>query len=326
MNSLVRIAAAMLGLELMLQPTNSQQPTPTFQTGVTLVNVPVTVRNNGTLVTDLDKNDFEILDEGKRQKISYFARQFDVSLNIDTDNSLNVALLLDVSGSVLHIIGNERTTAGQFFEQVLHAHDSGIVVAFADSVLLWQDFTSSTDVLKAALTRVKPFGSGKTVLYDAITFTAAEKLRFRTGTKIMVVISDGLDTASEVNLESAVAMAQATEVVVYSICEEGPANSAMDQFRRIQLLDPIRYAPGCSALKAISEATGGRLLSISKSVSVQKVFESIREEIRGQYLLGFSPSNPARPGTFRKLQIKTTHGDLTVQSRQGYYTPKATEH
>jgi len=109
---------------------------------------------HGILVTDLNKNDFEILDNGKRQEISYFARQADVPLN--------VALWVDVSGSVLEIIKDEKVTAGQFLEQVLRPHDNGAIVSFADSVVLWQDFTSSIDLLKAGLTNLKDVGAPRT--------------------------------------------------------------------------------------------------------------------------------------------------------------------
>jgi len=300
----------------------------TFKTGVTVVNVPVTVRGDGILVTDLHKNDFEILDNGKRQEISYFAHQDDVPLN--------VALLVDVSGSVRQIIEDEKVTAGQFLERVLRPHDRGIVVGFSESVILWQGFTSSIDLLKAALTNLKPVALAApgltsdprragTALYDAVAATAKREFPLQTGTKIIVVISDGLDTTSSTTLESAVGSAQTMEVVVYSICKEDLDNSATEQYRWIHKSDISRYDSGCSALKALSEPTGGRMLSVSKTMSMRMIFEVIGEEIRGQYLLGFSPSNPGRPGARRKLQIRATRKDirmrrdLIVRGRNGYY-------
>jgi len=305
-----------------------QASSPTFKTGVTVVNVPVTVRGDGILVTDLHKNDFEIFDDGKRQEISYFAHQNDVPLN--------VALLVDVSGSVRQIIEDEKVTAGQFLEQVLRPHDTGIIVGFSESVVLWQGFTSSIDLLKAALTNLKPVTlpapvskrafRGDTALYDAVAATATREFPLQTGTKIIVVISDGLDTASLATLESAVGSAQTMEVVVYSICKEGRDDSALDLYRKIHARDIMRYASGCSALKALSEPTGGRMFSISKIMSMQMIFSAIGQEIRSQYLLGFSPSNPGRPGTRRKLQIRATRNDiratrrdLVVRGRNGYY-------
>src|ERR1700684_1700014 len=102
MHSSIRIAVVMLGLGGILPPIKPQEGPPTFKTGVTVVNVPVTVGRLGGLVTDLEKNDFEILDNGKRQEISYLARQADIPLN--------VALLVDVSGSVNQIMEDEKTT------------------------------------------------------------------------------------------------------------------------------------------------------------------------------------------------------------------------
>jgi len=200
------------------------------------------VRGHGILVTDLNKNDFEILDNGKRQEISYFAHQADVPLN--------VALLVDVSGSVFEIIGDEKLTAGQFLEQVLRLHDRGTIVSFADSVVLWQDFTSSMDLLRAGLTNLKDVGAhthflrrnpkqGGTALYDAITTTLTQKFPLQTGTKVVIVISDGLDTISQGTLESAVGAAQAMEVVVYSICREDPGNSEVQEDSCVGY-DPLR--------------------------------------------------------------------------------------
>ena len=309
-----------------------------FKAGVTVVNVPVTVRGHGILVTDLNKNDFEILDNGKRQEISYFAHQADIPLA--------VALLVDVSGSVFQIIEDEKVIAGQFLAQVLRPYDSGIIVSFADAVVLWQDFTSSINLLKTGLINLKDIGApagllrrdpqrGGTALYDAITTTVTQKFPLQTGTKVMIVISDGLDTISQATLESAVSASQAMEVVVYGICREDPANSEMDQYRRIHRLDTIHYASGCAALKALSEPTGGRMFRISKAKSMQMIFEVIGEEIRSQYLLGFSPTDPGRPGTLRKLQVMTTRRDFIVQARKGlvdrsgaasYYVPKANKH
>ena len=329
MNSSSRIAVVTIGLGLFSSPMNAEQASsPTFKTGVTVVNVPVTVRGDGILVTDLHKNDFEIFDDGKRQEISYFAHQNDVPLN--------VALLVDVSGSVRQIIEDEKVTAGQFLEQVLRPHDTGIIVGFSESVVLWQGFTSSIDLLKAALTNLKPVTlpapvskrafRGDTALYDAVAATATREFPLQTGTKIIVVISDGLDTASLATLESAVGSAQTMEVVVYSICKEGRDDSALDLYRKIHARDIMRYASGCSALKALSEPTGGRMFSISKIMSMQMIFSAIGQEIRSQYLLGFSPSNPGRPGTRRKLQIRATRNDiratrrdLVVRGRNGYY-------
>ena len=115
------------------------------------------------------------------------------------------------------------------------------------------------------------------------------------------------------------------EVVVYSICDEDSAHASVEAYKRLHEGDVMRYAAGCDALRAVSEPTGGRMFQIGKKMSIENIVKIIREEIRSQYLLGFSPSNPAREGTFRKLEIKTKPRQLEVQARKGYYTFKPGE-
>jgi len=323
-----RFAAAIVVWCLICRTVTPQDAVPLFQTGVTVVNVPCVVRERGgSLARDLHKDNFEIFDEGKRQEIRYFARQADIPLTL--------GVLLDISGSVRDIVEREKRTAASFFRKILRSNDYGMVTSFADSVRLWQDFTASVEDLNASLISVRPvlgprpFASdapqGGTVLYDSITVTAMEKFRHRAGSKVIVLLSDGLETNSSVTLESAIKAAQATELIVYSICDNDPAHEELDAYRRLHRNDAIRFTSGCDALRAISEPTGGRMFRIGKNASVEQIFDAIADEIRGQYLLGFSPSKPAREGSFRKLEIKTKPAGLIVQARKGYYTFKHDE-
>jgi len=149
MTAASRIGLFGLAVAFASQTLTPQATSPIFQADVTVVNVPCVVRDRrGGLVTGLDKSNFELFDGGARQDIRYFARQADIPLA--------VGLLLDTSGSVRDIVQREKETAGTFLRQVLRPSDSGMVVSFADSVSLWQDFTSSTDQLNAALLKVRP--------------------------------------------------------------------------------------------------------------------------------------------------------------------------
>lgn len=230
---------------------------------------------------------------------------------------------------------HEKETAADFLQQILRPRDAGMVVSFADSVSLWQDFTASVDNLRTALTKVRsvlgppPFEfnarQGGTVLYDAISVTATEKFKNRTGSKLLIVLSDGLDTNSSVTLETAIKSAQAMEVVVYGICNKDPTHQELEAYKRLHQTDAIRYSSGCDALKAIAEPTGGRMFEEGKNSNIKEIFDAIREEILGQYLLGFSPSNQAREGRFRTLDVKTKRRNSIVQARRGYYTFKRDE-
>lgn len=132
-----------------------------------------------------------------------------------------------------------------------------MVVSFADSVSLWQDFTASVDSLRIALTKVRPVlgpppfefnaRQGGTVLYDAISVTATEKFKNRTGSKLLIVLSDGLNTNSSVILETAIKSAQAMEVVVYGICNKDPNTKNLRHTR-----GSIRLTPFVTRLAVMS--------------------------------------------------------------------------
>ncbi len=165
---------------------------------VNVVNVLCTVYDKrGALVTDLGKEDFEVLENGRPQPIRYFAR--------DSDLPLTVALLVDVSGSVKEFIDQEKGAALQFLEAVLRPTDQAVLLGFSSTIVQWQGFTSSPEYLRMALARLRavPFRGlpqegpmPSTLLYDAVYQTAQEKLKKIPGRKVMVVVSDGLDNGS----------------------------------------------------------------------------------------------------------------------------------
>src|SRR5271169_3170078 len=188
---------------------------------VDVVNVLCTVADKrGALVTDLRKEDFEIRENGRKQEIRYFAR--------DTDLPLTVAMLMDVSGSVRQAIEAEREAAGRFFDAVIRPTDHALLLGFSSTLVLWQDFTSSTERLRGALAQVHaiPFRGLPDVgqampgmlLYDAVYQTAMGKLKGVPGRKMMLIVSDGLDNGSQMHLEEALQAVQATNTIVYGIC------------------------------------------------------------------------------------------------------------
>lgn len=273
---------------------------------VDVVNILCTVYDRrGALVTDLKQEDFKIFENGKPQQIRYFARE--------TNLPLTLALLLDVSGSVQHFVELEKDTAARFLEAVLRPDDQALLMGFSSTIILWQDLTPSAPRLKAALQRLRavPFkglpGEGQpmpsTLLYDAVQAAANEKLKNVAGRKAMVIISDGLDNGSSIKQDAAIAAVQATNTVVYGICYESGQGGLF----------------GCSYLKSLSEATGGRMFQVGKKLSLQEIFKIIEDEMRSQYALGFVPSNRAHDGKFRRLEVKVAQKGFRVQTRRGYY-------
>jgi VWFA-related protein len=281
------------------------QETP-IKVDVDVVNVLSTVYDQrGALVTDLTKDDFEIRENSRRQEIRYFAR--------DTDLPLTVALLVDVSGSVGRFIAEEKEAAAKFLEAVLRPTDHALLLGFSSTLILWQDFTSSTDELRSALSKLRPVPfrglpaqdqpMPSTLLYDGVTATASRKLAGVPGRKTMVVISDGLDNGSQTHLEEAVKAVQATNTIVYGICYESGFS-------------------GCSFLKEMAEPTAGRMFQAGKKVPLEKIFETIEAELRSQYSIGYVSTNAARDGSFRKLEVRVHRRGLKVRARKGYYAAR----
>ena len=304
----MRIARNLMLLVAICSRTHGQavpagEPGSSIKVDVDLVNVLCNVYDRrGVLVNELDQQDFEVREDGKPQLIRYFARE--------TNLPLTVALLVDVSGSVRRFVETEKETAARFFKQILRPEDQALLLGFSSTMILWQDFTSSVEKLGAALERLRPVPfrglplAGQpmpgTLLYDAIYGTAHQKLNAVTGRKVLVVISDGLDNGSQKKLEEAVAAAQSTNTIVYGICYQGPF-------------------PGCSFLNNIAEPAGGRAFKVDAKTPLSKIFQTIEEEMRGQYALSYVPTNRAHDGSFRKLQVRVHKPGLRVHTRKGYF-------
>jgi len=281
-------------------------PDTPFKVDVDVVNVLCTVYDKrGALVQDLDRGDFEIRENGRRQELRYFAR--------DTDLPLTVALLIDVSGSVRGWVETEKDAATEFFKDVIRPSDQAMLIGFSSTIVLWQDLTPAVEHLQSALGRLRavPFRGipldGQpmpgTLLYDAVSLTARQKLANVAGRKVVVVISDGLDNGSVSHAEEAVAAVQSSNAIVYGICYETGFS-------------------GCSFLKGLAEPTGGRMFRAGRKSSLTQIFQTIERELRSQYALGYEPTNRAHDGTFRKLEIKIRGRGLRVQSRKGYFAAR----
>jgi len=299
------------------QPTPEQpEQAPTIKVDVDVVNVLCTVRNrNGGLVKDLTKDDFQVYEDGKLQPIRYFSRE--------TDLPLTIGLLVDVSRSQERLLETEKRAAAQFFSQVLRKQDMAFLISFGSDAQLEQDFTNSQRLLRAALeglrvrsdpgglypgpvpTVTRPRG---TVLFDAVYLAAREKLRGEVGRKALVLITDGVDMGSRVRLDDALEAAQKADAIIYSV----------------HYFDPAAYSgmwvrADDHDLKKLSEQTGGRLFRVGRKQTLESIFDEIQQEMRSQYSLGYTPSNPARDGSFRRIEIRTRQKDLKVQARKGYY-------
>lgn len=282
---------------------------------VELVNILCSVRDkHGAYVKDLRKEDFELLVDGHRRPITNFAPE--------VASPLTVALMLDVSGSVVRVIPDEKAAARRFFTQVLRPGDKALLAGFAGLIAVWQDLTSSVENLQLALDRATEFAwnpdqklethpRGGTLLYDAVTLVAGNKLKRLTGRKTIVLITDGDDQGSIATLKKAVQAAQEADAVIYGIRYQD--RSFGGQFGL------GTFDTGMGALVHLSEPTGGRAFDAMKDTSLEGAFNAISEEMRNQYGIGFTPSEEKGKGEFHKLEIRLRKPGLKAQARAGYY-------
>lgn len=293
---------------------------PTIQVTVDVVNVLCSVRDKrGALISNLTKDDFEIVEDGKRVPIKYFARESDLPLTI--------GLLVDVSASQENLIDIERRAAHGFLSSVLRKKDMAFLISFGGEAELLQDYTNSARLLQKGLellrvnsgvgglhpgpvpTMGQPRG---TVLYDAVYLAATEMLAREVGRKAIVLITDGVDQGSRLKLEQAIEGAQKADTVIYSI----------------YYVDPSAYygrgifGVSNAALRKMSEETGGRLFKVDRKNGLPEIFDQLQQEMRSQYSIGFTPASDRKDGSFRRLDVRARDKNLKVQARKGYYAIK----
>jgi VWFA-related protein len=297
-----------------------EDPPPSITVDVSLVNILASVHDkHGGLIGNLNKDDFTILEDGKPQTIKYFTRESDLPLTI--------GLLIDVSASQKNLLDIERQAAHQFFSQVLRKKDEAFLISFGEESELLQDYTNSPKLLQAGLSHLQinsgasGIGPGPvptisqprgTVLYDAVYLAAHEKLRSEVGRKVIVLITDGIDQGSKLKIEEAVEAAQKSDVVVYSIDYADPSAYGMFSFGGVSDF----------ALQKMSGETGGRVFKVDRRHSLDEAFKQLQEEMRSQYAIAYSSTNPEQDGSFRRLIIKVADKNLKVQVRKGYYATR----
>ena len=299
----------------------NQPPQPdVIRVDVDLVNVLCSVRDkHGAYVKGLRKEDFALRVDGHPRPITNFAPE--------VASPLTVALLLDVSGSVAAVIPDEKAAARRFFSEVLRPGDKAMLAGFAELIAVWQDLTPSVGVVQAALGRAAPFQytpeqrletrpRGGTLLYDAVTLVATNKLKPVTGRKTIVLITDGDDNGSIATAKKAVQAAQEADAVIYGIRYQDRGFSLRFGTGGPQA---IPLVSGLGNLVHLAEPTGGRAFDAMRDTGLEGAFNAISEEMRNQYGLGFTPAEPAGKGGFHKLEIRLRPPGLQAQARAGYY-------
>lgn len=289
------------------QPVEPKQPnssgeTPHFAVKVNLVRLLVTVRDSsGGLVTHLRKEDFHVLDSGVPQEIALFEQ--------NTSIPLSVAVLLDTSASVQSDLHYEADSVLRFLPALLDAgnpQDAFALFTFNWRTSLEADFSRSRKRAEHVLRALR--ADGGTSLYDAV-YLACDALSDREGRHVMIVVTDGGDTTSYKRYQDALAAAQRSDVVLYSIVVVPIAG------------DAGRNTGGEHALATLAESTGGRIFYPEGFARLNSAFEDIIRELRTQYLLGFYPQNAEEPKRYHPLRVVLRDPTLRISARSGYYEP-----
>lgn len=250
------------------------------------VNLVLTVTNRrGHFVRDLNESDLSILDNDKPvEKITYFQPQ--------TDLPLRVALVVDTSSSITHRFRFEQKAATAFLRRVLrHDSDLALVIGFNQEVTVAQPATEDMELLSAGLKKLQP--EGETALYDAVSVACQELMRVKDNQpsrRAIILITDGEDNQSHIDLQQAVERALRAEAVVYVLSTNPEYSISLAQ-------------EGDRSMKHLAEATGGRLLRAESEGDVTSAFSKIAKELRSQYAIGYKPANQGPDGLFHRLIV-----------------------
>jgi len=290
----------------------------TLKLGTDLVTVLFTaVDRNNRNIGDVRQDEITVLEDGRPQQIFTFKRE--------TTLPINIAILMDLSGSQEYTFPQEKIAAGEFLRSIIRPNrDSAAVLTFQDDVELVQGLSSRTDALNRAFDQIqfsRRFGPTSsrhqaTALYDAIYITADEVLARddirrasaaddQVTRRAIVLLTDGVDNASSRKIEEAIDRAWRAGVIIYSI-------GIGDRFR----FEGVRE----DVLRRLGDETGGRAYFPRSSDDLLNDFRQIEAELRSQYLVAYSPVNSSHDGRFRRVEVRiNARPDARLIHRRGYY-------
>lgn len=280
--------------------------------------------NNKRFISDLTKEDVRILEDGQPQEIFTFQR--------DIDLPLSIAILIDTSASEERTLPDEKAAARSFVESVLRPdRDEAAIVSFTGEVTLEQGFTGNVDRLRRAIDRVEfvpPSGyigggvvvggtppisgtnqmlAGSTAIWDAVWASSNELLALSADhtRRTIILLTDGYDTISQVKMHDAIERAQKADALIYAIGIGDNYHGGVDE----------------GSLRKITGQTGGRAYFPRSESDLRSAFVQIQRDLREQYLVAYSPSNKARDGSYRKIQIEVVDPELRKQKLKLNYRP-----
>jgi Ca-activated chloride channel family protein len=282
--------------------SNLGAQTPTFRTGIDLATFGVTVVDRkGEYLTNLTLDDFEVLEDGQKQTIKYFARGTD----IENGPEMHVGLLFDTSGSMTEDIKLSRSAAVKFLNTLSDAKDMTLV-DFDTEVRVakygQKDFPRMVERIRGRTP------DGETALYDAMG-VYLDGASEDEGRKILVLYTDGGDTHSTISFGDLMTLIRASDVTVYSVGFLEHSRGRIEE--RAHLMQ-------------IAEATGGQAFFPSTMKDIDASYDKVVAQIRAQYSLAYTSTNTKQDGAWRKVEIRVTRPDLKgskILARRGYFAP-----
>jgi Ca-activated chloride channel family protein len=277
------------------------------QPGYGQATVTVTDRS-GTRITDLTKDDFRVYEDGQQRPIEFFRK--------DLNTPVSVGILVDTSNSMVPKIPQAKAAIAEFITN-LNPRDDVFLFAFSDKPFLLQPFTTNHAAVMSRLALLYAFG--QTALYDVILDGLIMIARGRYDKKALLVVTDGMDTASSSSIDQVVAQARRQGVLLYSI-GIGEPNVNMPSFLGLLAGSVEDDRVDARTLQILSSETGAKtfiIREVGDGELLRQATESISNELRQQYTVGFTSPDPSRGG-YRSLRVEVpTHPDLNVRVRKG---------
>jgi VWFA-related protein len=306
---------------------SQDQSVATLKVNVEVVQLFFNVKDkHGALIPNLNKDNFELFEDGQPQTIKYFKAESDLPLTL--------GILIDSSGSQMRVLDMEKEVGASFLENTLRPKDEAFVISFDVDITLLQDFTGSVSRLRRALNEAKintggvgcsggPIGpqgpipcssTGQrgTALYDAVYLASHDEFSHEVGRKAMILLTDGEDEGSRLKIKDAIEAAQKADAICYVLLIADRGFYGFGGYH------------GDFEMKKLTQETGGRVIEVGNKIEkLRQAFDQISQELRSQYNAGYVPTNSVRDGSFRKVEIKPKQSDYKIQARSGYYaTPR----
>ena len=296
------------------------QHPPAFRIRAELIKVPVTVLDpQGRIVSHLRQEDFGLLNESEPRSIENFV--------LDR-TPIQAVLLLDVSSSIREEIEEIRSAAVDFARS-LQGEDRVAVTAFADEIVLLQDWTNDLRRLGKSLKRLQR--GYRTALYDALLTTAREHVRSRSGKRVIILFTDGLDNESQTSCDQVTQNLIENNIALYIVSRTRLVQPEIAKSRRVEFLNRVMknllhgnhdyveayFREKERAMNQLAETTGGRVFFPERLHDLRETYLELAHELKSQYILTFRPPSRSHK-TLRNIQVLCTTPGSEVSHRKQY--------